>query len=157
MSLPLSLSSLVTTSLFSISVTLLRFIILTNLYFLDSTNKCYHTVFVILWLISLSIMPSKSTHVAANGKISLFFYGSVTFIYIYLYHIYIYIYIPHLLYPFSYLLVFISTPKLILSFCDHSRTFTMWPVLWITQHTHTHSHLRSVKEIISFLLLTPVM
>ena len=32
----------------------------------------YHTVFIFLWFISLSIMPSKSIHVATNGKISFF-------------------------------------------------------------------------------------
>ena len=42
------------------------------LYFLDSIYKWYHTVFVFLWLISLSIMPSKSIHVATNGKMSFF-------------------------------------------------------------------------------------
>ena len=51
------------------------------LYFLDSMYKWYHTVFVFLWLFSLSIMPSKPVHVAANCKISC-------------------IYIPHLLNPF---------------------------------------------------------
>ena len=39
---------------------------------LDSIYKWYHTVFVFLWLISLSIMPSKSIHVATNGKMSFF-------------------------------------------------------------------------------------
>ena len=40
----------------------------TLLYFSDSTYKWYHTVFVFLWLTSLGIMPSKTIHVAANGK-----------------------------------------------------------------------------------------
>ena len=44
-----------------------------------------------VWLISLSIVPSKSIHVVANGKISFFFYGWIVFLCIY---------IPHLLYPF---------------------------------------------------------
>ena len=68
---PPSLSPLVTTSLFSRSWVCFFFVLFTSLlYFLDSTDKRYHTVFVFLWLISLSIMPSKSTHVAANGNIS---------------------------------------------------------------------------------------
>ena len=43
------------------------------LYFKYSICKWYHAVFIFLWLISLSIMPYKSIHVVANGKISFFF------------------------------------------------------------------------------------
>ena len=39
------------------------------LFFLDFTYKWY-TVFVFLWLISLSIILSRSIHIAANGRIS---------------------------------------------------------------------------------------
>ena len=41
------------------------YIIFTSLFqFLDSTYKRYHTVFIFfVWLISLSVMPSKSIHV----------------------------------------------------------------------------------------------
>ena len=35
-----------------------------------ATKQQQHTVFAFLWLISLSIIPSGSIHVAANGKIS---------------------------------------------------------------------------------------
>ena len=59
------------------------------LYFLDFTYKWCHTAFIFLWLISHSIMPSKTIHVAANGKI--IFYGWVVF------HC---IYTPQLLYLF---------------------------------------------------------
>ena len=38
-----------------------------------------------VWLISLSIMPSKSIHVAANGKMSFFFYDWVVFHCMYVY------------------------------------------------------------------------
>ena len=57
------------------------YIIFTSLFqFLDSTYKRYHTVFIFfVWLISLSVMPSKSIHVAANGKISFFFMTWVVF------------------------------------------------------------------------------
>ena len=41
-------------------------------YFSDSTYQWYHIVHAFLWLISLSIKPSKSIHVAANGKILFF-------------------------------------------------------------------------------------
>ena len=41
--------------------------------FLDSTYKWDHMVFVFIWLISLSIMPSRLVHVVANGKILFFF------------------------------------------------------------------------------------
>ena len=42
-------------------------------YILDSTYKWKHTVFIFLWLISLSIMPSRSIHTVTNSKISFFF------------------------------------------------------------------------------------
>ena len=38
-----------------------------------------HAIFVFLWFISLSIIPSKSIHVVANGRISFFSYGWVIF------------------------------------------------------------------------------
>ena len=78
--LPLLLSlSLATTSLVSV-----------NLFFLLYSLVCYifqiphmwcHTVFVFLWLISLSIIPCKSIHVVANGKISFSFFWTVVYIY----------------------------------------------------------------------------
>ena len=65
----------VTSSLFSISWILFLFkkkkTIFTILFF-DSSYKWYHTVSVFLWLISLSIIPSKTIHAVANGKISFF-------------------------------------------------------------------------------------
>ena len=54
------------------SVTMCPF--LSFLSFLYSTYKWGHTVFVFLCPISLSIIPSKSTHVVANGKTDLFFF-----------------------------------------------------------------------------------
>ena len=39
---------------------------------LDATSKWKHAVFVFLWLISLSIMPSGSIHVVKNDKIPFF-------------------------------------------------------------------------------------
>ena len=42
------------------------------LYFLDSTYEWYHTLFVFLWL----TLPSKSIHIAANGKIRSFLWLS---------------------------------------------------------------------------------
>ena len=41
--------------------------------FLHSTCKWNHTVFVFVWLISLSTILCRSIHVVANGKISFFF------------------------------------------------------------------------------------
>ena len=40
---------------------------------LDSTCKWNHMVLVFLWLISLSIIPSRSIHAVTDGKISFFF------------------------------------------------------------------------------------
>ena len=54
-------------------------------YFLNSTYKWNHIVFVFLWLISLSIILSPSIHVVANGKISFFFMAEwCSIVYIYL-------------------------------------------------------------------------
>ena len=41
--------------------------------FFDFTYKCYHMIFVLLWLMSLSVTISRTIHVAANGVISFFF------------------------------------------------------------------------------------
>lgn len=41
---------------------------------LDSTYKWDHTVFVYVWLISLSIMSSNFIHLVANDRISIFFF-----------------------------------------------------------------------------------
>ena len=76
------------TSLFSRSVSLLLIIFTSWSHYLDSTSKWYHTVFVILWLISLSIMTSRAIHVAANGKISFFLWLSNIPFYIYAPHLY---------------------------------------------------------------------
>ena len=60
-----------------------------NLSFLNSTYKWDFAVFVFcVWLISLSIMSSKLTHIVANGRIS-FFLKSVIFLYVYISHIFI--------------------------------------------------------------------
>ena len=48
-------------------------------------------IFVFLWLTSVSMIISRSIHVAANGIISFFFYDWVIF------HC---IYVPHVIYPF---------------------------------------------------------
>ena len=40
-------------------------------FFLDSTCKWYHKIFVFLWLTSLNIIFSGSIHVVPNGNISL--------------------------------------------------------------------------------------
>ena len=38
----------------------------------DFSYKWYHAVFAFLWLVSLSMMPSRFTHVAAHDTISFF-------------------------------------------------------------------------------------
>ena len=60
--------------------------------FWDSTSKWNRTV-VLIWLISLSTIPSRSIHVFVNGEISLFFYSWVIF------HC---VYVSHLLYQLIY-------------------------------------------------------
>ena len=71
------------------------------LCFLDSTYKWNHTLFVFLWLISLSTILSRSLHVVTNGKISFFFNDWVIF------HcvcvcVCVSVYTLHLLYAFIY-------------------------------------------------------
>ena len=45
-------------------------------------------IFVFVWLTSLSMITSRSICVAANGNISLFFYGWVIFHCMHIYHIF---------------------------------------------------------------------
>ena len=61
-------------------------------YFSDPTHQWYHTVRVFLWLSSLSIKPSMSIPVAANGKILFFFMAE--------WYSIMCTHLPHLLYPF---------------------------------------------------------
>ena len=62
-----SLSPLGITSLFCLWVCF--FVLVTSLsYFLDSMYEWYHTVFIFLCLVSLSIMSSKSIHVVTKEK-----------------------------------------------------------------------------------------
>ena len=51
-------------------------------FLLDSTHKWY-MIFVFVWLTSLSTITSQAIHVAANGIISLFFYGWHSTVYMY--------------------------------------------------------------------------
>ena len=65
---PLSFSSLATTSLFSLSVSLFLFHRYVHLcHILDSTFKYFS-----FWIPSLSMIISRSIHIAANGIISFF-------------------------------------------------------------------------------------
>ena len=50
-------------------------------FLLDSTHKWY-MIFVFVWLTSLSTITSQAIHVAANGIISLFFYGWHSTVYV---------------------------------------------------------------------------
>ena len=60
-------------------------------YFLDATyNEIIWHLYISVWIISLSIIPSRSMHVVANGKIHSF-----------LWLIFHCIYIPLSLYPFN--------------------------------------------------------
>ena len=69
------------------------FVLVTSLlYFLDPTYIIQYLPSSV-WIITLSIMPSKSIHVTANGKILLFLWLSSI-------SLYECVYTPHLLYPF---------------------------------------------------------
>ena len=69
--------SLVTTSLFPHICGSVSALPCTLLVFLDSTDKWCVTVFVSILLISLSIILSRSIHIAARGRISFPFIGWV--------------------------------------------------------------------------------
>ena len=84
-------------SLFSISVSLLLFVIITSLlYFLYSTCKWYHTVFVSVWFILLSIITSRFTHVVINGNIFIFNGCMVLYCVCVCVYVCVYIYTSHL-------------------------------------------------------------
>ena len=88
------------------------FIMFTSLlYFLESMFKRHHIVFAFLWLISLSIIPSKSIYVAANTKFHSFLWLDITpldgwmcvCVYMYVHtHIYTYIYVCTHTYTHTY-------------------------------------------------------
>ena len=72
-------ASLITTNLFSISVTSFFFLVIITslLYFFNSTYMQYHIVFLFLCLTYFSQHnASKSIHIAANGKNLFFFWLS---------------------------------------------------------------------------------
>ena len=65
------LSLLVNTSLIPLSLfSLLCFV------FWNSTYEWNHMIFAFVWLISLRIIPSRSIHIVANGRISFFLWLS---------------------------------------------------------------------------------
>ena len=66
---------LITIGLFSISVNL-PFCYIHSLYFSDFTYHIIQYLSFSAWLISLSILPSRSIHVTANTKLSLFLWLS---------------------------------------------------------------------------------
>ena len=83
------LSSMVTAGLFPMSLFLFG-IYIHLYYFLDSTYKWYQTVFVFVLLILLSIIFSRSIHVASDGRISFFLWLSSIPLHVCIYiHIYI--------------------------------------------------------------------
>ena len=56
--------------------------------FLDSTHKQLQNICFSLWFVSLSIIPSRSIHIVANGKSFILFYGWVVFHCVYVFHIF---------------------------------------------------------------------
>lgn len=80
---PPHFSPLLIISLFSIFVNLFLCCISRLLYFLDSTYMWRNTVFVFVWLTSLTIMSYRSLNVVAKGKLSFFFYGWLIFYLLY--------------------------------------------------------------------------
>ena len=69
-------SPLLAISSFSVSVSVFLFRFYLFVLVLGSTYMWNNTLFGFLWLISLSIIPSRSMHVVAKGKISFFLWLS---------------------------------------------------------------------------------
>ena len=95
-------------------------------FLVDSTYKRGHIMFVVLWLISLSIMLSRSIHVVANSKISFYmaeFYASYI---TYLLHIY------HFYFIHPSISGHLLESLLSLSFCQWSRAteVSAFPYIW---------------------------
>ena len=78
-------------TIFFVSMSLFLFPFICSFGFLDSTCKWNHTVFVFIWLISLSITLSRSFCVVPHGKIAFFLWLS---------NVPLHIPILHLHYPF---------------------------------------------------------
>ena len=95
---PLTPSSLVTTTLFSVTTCLFLFGLLCSFIFGFSLFAVYIQCMSVIiryltfsaWPISLSIVPSRPIHVVPNGKISSFLWLSCIPLYV----------LPHRLYPF---------------------------------------------------------
>ena len=78
-----NLPLLVTISLFSMSVSLFLFCNFICVIFLDFMYKWHHIIFVFLCLNTLSMIISRSIHVAINGIISFFFMAEYIPLYLY--------------------------------------------------------------------------
>ena len=106
----LPLQPLTTTNLFSVSMSLIFVCLHVYCFFcfyffcLDSTCKGYNMVYSFsIWLISLSIMPSRCIHVITEGKISFVFLKWLNHIplYVCMYaYTHTHIHTQHFLYPF---------------------------------------------------------
>ena len=60
-----------------------------SFFVLDCTYKWHHTVFVFLWLLSLSIIPSTFIHVVANDNTSYLFLWLSSICIVHRYHIFL--------------------------------------------------------------------
>ena len=93
--------TLVTTSLFSISVCLLLFYYTHWFVLFFRFHIQVVTYSFVFDFISLSIIPIRSVYLTANGILAFFFMSNISYIYI---HTYIYIYIhTHTLYTHTYI------------------------------------------------------
>ena len=126
------------------------FIMFTSLlYFLESMFKRHHIVFAFLWLISLSIIPSKSIYVAANTKFHSFLWLDITpldgwmCVCVYMYahtHIYTYMYIcmyTHIyvyMYVHTYTYMYICMYTHIYTHIPHLYPFICWQTLRLLQY-----------------------
>ena len=122
--------------------------------FLDSTCQWYHTVFLFLWLTSLSIMSSRSVYVIVNSRVSSLWLNNILLCVLYIYiHLYLHWIFTYTFSPPPFFccwktlkwfpsVQFSSVVQLCLTLCDPMNCST--PVLpvhhQLLEFTQTHVH-----------------
>ena len=114
---------------------------------LDFTCKWYH-IFVFLCLTSLSVIISKSIHVAADSIISFFFYGWVISFFLWLSYTFC-IYVPYL-YPFIHHWSYGLLPCL--SYCKYS-CYEHWSECVFSNESFSLFQIYAQNQIVALFLV----